>query len=219
MQYADLSDEAKKNAVRLWREDEANHPDHGWWDYTYTYAVTVGKVIGIEIGTRTVKTVKGATYEETDIEFSGFCCQGDGASFSGQLNVAGMKNCVERLKEEIGEDEKLVDLAEQAEALYTLIWMHEVAERLAPSEDAGWYECTTTSQFQIDRRPNCGNPRVDGESLPLSIENAANALVGNFASWIYHQLEAEHDHLTSEEYAIDDINNSDAEFDENGNPE
>ena len=66
--YQDLDEPAKQKA----RDWYLNGLDYDWWDSVYGMAIEDGYELGFII---------------TDINFSGFCSQGDGACWVGQVDV------------------------------------------------------------------------------------------------------------------------------------
>ena len=68
--YQELTDEAKENARQWWYEHGA---EHEWWDCAYECFKEDGKALGFDVD---------------KINFSGFYSQGDGACWSGQVDVA-----------------------------------------------------------------------------------------------------------------------------------
>ena len=103
--FDELSDSAKDRA-----RDDARYNDvqDEWWDAVYEDAVRTGSILGIEISTTTRRTGSGKSYETTDIFFSGFSSQGDGACFSGYY--AGRHDAVEKLAAET-DDKELTRIA------------------------------------------------------------------------------------------------------------
>ena len=66
--FSELSDTAKQHAI-----EQNAAPDYEWWDSTYEHFKEEGKAKGFEID---------------DINFSGFYRQGDGASWSGRVDMS-----------------------------------------------------------------------------------------------------------------------------------
>jgi hypothetical protein len=67
--YEQLTDEAKENVKQWWWEHGA---EYEWWDCAYEDFKEDGKALGFDVG---------------KINFSGFYSQGDGACWSGQIDV------------------------------------------------------------------------------------------------------------------------------------
>lgn len=59
---------------------------HDWWDSLFEDFVRELSEIGIEVDTTSRQTRSGKPVSEPDIYFSGFCSQGDGASFDGSVS-------------------------------------------------------------------------------------------------------------------------------------
>jgi len=219
MKYAQLDTRAQERARDKWRE--AGQHDE-WWDSVYADAITIGNLIGIQIGTETVKTTTGKSYEKPDINFSGFHHQGSYCSFGGVLSVAGLQNATEKMREHVGtldeeSNETLLTICTRAEAAFETINAHWVANRLSGLPEDEWDdpECTPTLHIAIDNRnERC---KLDSNELPEAIEEDLNNLVGAFADWIYENLEAEDEHLNSDEYIVEGIEANEPDFDEDGN--
>jgi len=77
--YAELNTAAKENA----RQNYIEHIDWPWWEETYKYLKNMCKNFGLEI---------------TDIWFSGFYSQGDGACFEGTYTPQ-KENCLQHFTE------------------------------------------------------------------------------------------------------------------------
>lgn len=95
MKFADLDERAKNRARGRWRECEL---EDDWWDGVYEDAVTIGALMGCEVGENVTRTVGGHPAKQYDISFSGFCSQGDGACWSGFLDTAKLAGAVERMR-------------------------------------------------------------------------------------------------------------------------
>ena len=224
MKYSQLDTAAKEHARNNWRDGMA---DDGWWDHVYTDVITTGALMGIEIGSKVLKDVKGKAYDVPDISFSGFWSQGDGASFGGYLVVENLKDCTERVKTHISNldgEHPLWSVCQLGEELYGMIAAHWTAIRLSGLDvdchEHLFPECTTTMRINIDDRNYSGfMTRVEGNEIPDTVEEKANELVEAFASYIYDQLEADHEHLTSDEAVIESIEANEPDFDEDGNLE
>lgn len=218
MKYDELDQRAKEKAKLAW-EDGAT--DTGWWEDTYGDAMTCANQLGIDIGEQTNRTVGGKHYSSPDISFSGFWSQGDGCSFSGWLRIAAMAGAIEQVKAYAPQDETLAALAVRAEALHGEFQAILVADRLA--DEPEYPEYTTTTAFVIKGDSHRGfRTRIEdssGNGIPEEFEKACDSFVEDFASWIYDQLEKEHEHLTSDESFKDYIEGCEPDFDEDGDLE
>lgn len=218
--FDQLGDKAKDRA-----RDDARYRDveDQWWDAVYEDAVAVGAKIGIEIGTHQRRIIGGRYLAETDISFSGFCSQGDGCCFSGQLRIAALKDCVLALKTRVGEgtDEELFSLAAHGEALYAIIAARLIALRMTDVWDGTTWnlpdgEFALNGVIPIRGQERFYSTSVDPDSCDEELEEQLDRYVSDFASWIYTQLEAEHDHLTSDEHVDEYLAGSGIKFDEDG---
>lgn len=220
MKYADLDDKAKTKA-REWMAGTAFN-DSCDWDHIYTDAVEVGALMGIQIASRAGTTHGGKTYTEPDINFSGFCSQGDGACYSGTLHTEDMAGAVEKVKAEYQTDEVLHALALDAETIHGLIAVHAMADALCPVDEVSdsFIECYVGMHITITGSDHRGfSTKATNANCPEDIDKLLDDFVDAFATWIYDQLEAEHDYQTSDEATVETIEANDYDFDEYGNTE
>lgn len=215
MKYSQLDTKAKERARAAWRE--ASYHDE-WWDHVYDDAATVGARLGIHIGTNVTRTVKGVHVEKPDINFEGFYTQGCYASFGGVLHVEQLNECAARVQEYASLSEELLALTEQGQKIYDMIVAHHVKNRLDEDvDDLHAPECTPTMKIFITNRS--GQTSVIDEDLATEVSDEVDKYVRDFADWIYLQLEAEYDHIESDEYTIESIEANEPDFDEDGNLE
>lgn len=66
--FKTFSELTEENQLKIVEENRDMEVEHDWWDFVYTDAIQLGETMGIEI---------------QEIQFSGFCSQGDGARFRG----------------------------------------------------------------------------------------------------------------------------------------
>ena len=189
--FDELSDAAKEKAREWYRTD---HPDWEWWDGVYETAQTAGKHLGIEID---------------NINFSGFCSQGDGARFNGSYRFK--KGWRKAIIAEFGEGDtqrKLLDIGQQ---------LHEAQARqfyklVATVAYHGRYEHSGCTSIGVSHDENPYRDIGDGEA------DIAQALRG-FMDWIYKMLEKEYDWLRSDEAVDESIIANEYTFLENGKRE
>lgn len=87
MQYDALSEEAKSAALEYVRQMEQRE----WTgDYYLGDIAGVLALLGFTVATRTVKTVRGRSFEESDFNWSLGYCQGDGFRFRGRWDATDM---------------------------------------------------------------------------------------------------------------------------------
>ena len=218
----------KRVQQKLIDKAREHQPYDDWWDFTYEDAITIGNLIGIEISSTVHKNTRGNEYSTPNIQFSGFCSQGDGCGYEGRLIISKLKNAVAQLSTHVGnmeavegrEENPLLSIAEAAETLYGDIVASLMAQRMAGIDQD--HEDYLNGIDLDDELPICISTSrsyrtfVDSDLASDEIENAMNEYVDNFASWIHHQLSEEYDYQTSDEYIKESIVNDDLLYDEDG---
>lgn len=221
--FSELSDRAKAHARDQHRDWNV---DHDWWDSTFDDAVDIANMMGISIETRTVALYGGGTRQEPRIFFSGFCSQGDGACFSGRWSPADKPIAILNA---------VIAHAPQDDRLHEIAFAFaELSERHGPEgeengsvsvviEHRGRYCHEHSVEISVEFFEPGGFNEFQmltwealrrGRGMDTFEDDVAEALRG-FMRWIYRQLEAEHEYLTSDE-AIDEVL-ADMTFDEDGN--
>lgn len=216
MKYDRLSKAAKAKA-RDWLREQV-FTDSSDWENVYSDAVEIGALMGINIDNRCVKTIKGVAFDEPDIQFSGFWSQGDGCSYSAQLQVEKLAGCVERVKEHAPEDTELHAIAMRGEEIYELIAGYHMMIRLGDEVDGDDYPdcCPTMGIVIVNSAKGYNTLMADDSRCPPEISVAVNDLINGFAGWIYKQLEAEHNHQTDNDTLEENIRNNGYDFDRYG---
>lgn len=192
--FDELSDSAKETAREWMRDLERTDFDT---DFVFESCRTAADILGIELDT------------PRSIRWSGFGCQGDGASFVGSYSNA--PNSPAKIREEFSTDTAL----------------HAIADRLTALQIG--YRLTSGHFFHADIRQSgnyCHEMTMSladltddqtGEGIEVNwreTEDRLLDLMRDFARWIYKSLEDEHDYRMSDE-AIDECMDQ-YEFDENG---
>lgn len=222
--FAELSEPAKTKARDKHREN-GRHDD--WWDSIYEDAVTVGKLIGIEIGVNyplNQRTGKTSFTGEPDIWFQGFYNQGDGCCYSGDLVIESLKGCVDKLKTHVGEctDSPLFKLAAEGEALHDMIFLRMLALRMQGvdtddlNDNGEEVEIGLKDHVTIEGKDRYWRTEAVRDGCVSEVQEAMDSYVSGFADWIYKQLEAEDEHLNSGEYIDEEIEANELLFDESG---
>jgi len=167
----------------------------GWYEFTFDDFEEVCKCLGVEIA----RGRQGSR----DIHFSGFCNQGDGASFEGQHRYR--KGWRKALKTYAPVDETLESIGEalqeaQLRARYNIQVTVTVAGHYCHSG------CMRVdAELWDEERP------VGDETLNQGEESITKAL-RRLADWLYVRLNDEHDYLTGDEYIREALSESDAEY-------
>ncbi len=121
------------------------------------------------------------------IWFSGFWSQGDGACFEGYWSHA--KGAATRIRDYAPTDATLHGIADRLQAIQRRNFYQLAAE----VSHRGRYYHEYTMSIDVTRdSPRWQPPTEDAEEL-------VTEALRDLARWLYRQLEAEYDHLTSDE--------------------
>ena len=200
MKFNDLSD-AEKDKVRAQYE-----PDYEWWDYVYDNAKEDAEQYGFRID---------------EIRFSGFYCQGDGASWTGKVDLI---TWLEKHRPDCIKATIMVELIAQGwvdkkanVVMLTSNYCHSNTMQLAGATKY-WHGDCYNEEFAD--KPVGGDGILARASVKALVENAdletyyeemmSDVLVSvrDYADKIYKQLRDEYEHITSDEYIAEqyDIN-------------
>jgi hypothetical protein len=206
--YAELSDSAKQRA----RDWYIEGMDYEWWQGVYDMAIEDGKEKGFYID---------------KIAFSGFCSQGDGASWSGFVDVRQWleENC--------------------ADSIGVSAWCQLIQEGVVTKNiqvtQSGRYSHEETMSF-ANVEDNCAYPDNETMNLPsifkgMEVQHLFDLIVTDdtcpyknvddittaiaisgkqYARDIYARLREEYEYLCSEEMMIDHFDCNDYFFDSDG---
>lgn len=197
--FGELSERAKQKAREKYTSGDYLVDE--WWDGVYEDAVCMGQMLGIEIGATTHVSTKGRNYTTTNIRFSGFGSQGDGACFDGTYRYA--PDAAKHIDQETT-DEELLRIAKE------LTLMH-VTQRLQGLE---YFTAAIHAERNNSIRTEIRDWGVDEVGEPD--EEKFRRLMQDFADWIYARLEDENDYLYSDEYVDERLSENDCVFDEDG---
>lgn len=195
--YTEMCDGAKDKA-REWYRGLIETNEYS--DSVYEWATEVAEIIGIELDTR--KNSKKPT-----IWFSGFCSQGDGASFEGSYTYA--KDSKKRIRESAPNEPELHRIVDSLQAIQKKYFYGITAKM---SHHGRYYHSGCMS----------ANVEHDGAAIGRGVDVSAfedeiTQLMRDFADWIYKQLETEYEYQTSDDTIAENIEVNGYEFDENGN--
>lgn len=203
--FSELSDRAKDKARGEYRSGD--YPGYDWWDGVYEDAVRMGALIGIEISTtqHLSHMPNGKPYTTIDISFSGFYSQGDGASFEGSYRYK--PDAVAKVTAEC-KDQMLLRIAEQLTVIQLTrrLQGHEPWKATIPRSPRNYIKTIVLDADDLDPH----------ESIDEDVETEMLGVMRDFADWIYKQLEAEYDYLTSDECVDERLNDDETLFDEDG---
>ena len=160
--------------------------DYEWYDFVFEDSKKCASILGIEID---------------KIYFSGFYSQGDGACFNGRFSYA--KGWKKALKAYAPIDAELL----------------RIGQRLQDIQKPFMYQITGAIESN-DRyyRTSCGSADINGRfaDVPDSVIDDLTECFSNFADWIYKNLSAEWEYLTSEEQLIENALCNEYMFDSEG---
>jgi hypothetical protein len=181
--FDELSDEGKKKGVE--NLYDINVSDFEWWDCTYEDATEIAALMGIEI---------------SEIYFSGFSSQGDGACF--ECSYSYQKGGVKAVKDYAPIDKELHQIAARLQAIQRKNFYKVGAE----IKHSGSYYHENCTDIQV-----WSNNEAMGGANDEAYYGTKEALK-DFMKWIYRQLERQYDYLTSEEAIVETIEANDYEF-------
>ena len=182
--FPELSDAAKEKA-RSWYRELGPHDD--WWDAVYEDFERICDILGVSLKTRPVRLMGGGTREKPCIWFSGFWSQGDGACFEGYLSHA--KGATASIRDYAPQDTTLHGIADRLQAIQRRNFYQLAAE----AGHRGRYYHEFTMSVDVTRDSQTGQPPTD------DAEEVVTEIFRDLARWLYRQLQAEYDHLTSDE--------------------
>jgi hypothetical protein len=200
--FDQLSDRAKERA----RDEEREGFEFDTYDLFHTFH-DAGNILGISFANaeRRGRVHEAQYIYAPDIRYSGFCSQGDGASFVGSYSCA--PGASGRIRKEFPTETAL----------------HEIADSLTAIQVGCRLSCGKFMQASITQQGRYVHSHTMDIETPGDDEDAefdANRemklleLMRNFADWIYKSLEQEYDDQRSDEYI--DVCLSDCQFYEDG---
>lgn len=206
--FEELSDAAKEKAREWYREGVAQ--DFGSdTEYLFTSYEEAAKLLGITFDTTAHKLHGGGTRHDPDIHWSGFCSQGDGASFSGTYEFE--PGCSETIRAEFPTDTTLHKIADKLTALHCRLRLQDGTSLSGKIPQESRYgnsvHSGTMSAVVFD---------AEGEEMDETTCDEFRDIMRSFADWIYKGLEADYDWQMSDESVDDSIMANDYEFDEDG---
>lgn len=195
-----LSQSVREEVIEKWAQETAQDE---WWDFVYEDAKRIGALMGIRVD---------------DIQFSGFCSQGDGASFTGRY--ACVPEGAKAVKAEASEDKELHRIAEELTRLQTTLKLqHGFTFECRIDRSIGNYSHSrmmSIGDWGTEELAAAFDGRHRHDYCDREIIGPFQELLRDFANWIYRQLEAEYEHLTSVESITDQIEGMGLRFSSTG---
>lgn len=186
--FNELSEKAKDKVLE--RFYNINVDDNYWYEGVIEDSKTIGKIIGIDI---------------TNIFFSGFSSQGDGACFEGEYRYK--KGCLKAIMDYAPKDEKLHSIVENLCKLQSQ-YFYKLGAKVKHKGHYSHAFCTDISLLEMDKD---GYYEETGRII-----GAMSEYLRDFMQWIYKQLNEQYDYMTSKEAIIETIESNDYDFTEEG---
>ena len=180
----ELSD-AAKGAARQWYREGGF--DYDWFEFVYDDFERICAILGISLRTRPVRLFGGGTRSKPCIWFSGFWSQGDGAAY--ECYWSHSRGAAASIRDYAPTDATLHDIADRLQAIQRRNFYQLAAE----VSHRGRYYHEYTMSVDVTRDSPSGQP------LTADAEEVVTEALRDLARWLYRQLEAEYDHLTSDE--------------------
>ncbi len=182
--FNELNDYAKKVAINKERE---------LIDFNCDFVIDDCKYIAELLG-----------INDSVIRFTGFCSQGDGASFTGSYKYA--KDANKTIVEHAPKDEQLIAIANRLTAVQERA-KFEIECDIDYSDSR--YCHSNTMQFSYkDYESNSIEPAI--------IRDECSSILRAFADWIYIQLNNEYDYQHSDAQIIESLEANEVWFYDNG---
>lgn len=187
-QLGELSVEAREKA-RAWFRESMDTDD--WYEFVYEDFEAICAILGVRLKTRAVRLYGGGTGQRPCVYFRGFWSQGDGASFEAFYSHA--NGASRKIKAHAPQDGELHRIADALQA----VQKRNFYQLHADASHRGRYTHEYCMAISVERdSPTCQDMTADAEE-------AVTEALRDLARWLYRQLEAEYDHLTSDE-AVDE---------------
>jgi len=182
-----LSEEAKATALEKHRD--WNVDCFEWWDGVYEQWQERLEELG---------------YNNVEIQFSGFWCQGDGASFTADIDLVKWL-----LKHDLAGIIARARFSQDFEVLTDNIWVS-----LQRTNSYYTHENTVGSSWEINVAFNNSTLEKEVEDI---LDNHILDVSRGYMQDIYKDLEAEYYYLTSDEIIAESLMANELQFDEDGN--
>lgn len=187
--YSELSESAKSAARDWWRTAGAD--DNYFSESIIEDAQRIAEIIGVSFDTRRGSKAEPAIY------WSGFCSQGDGASFSGEWSYS--KGSTRAIRDYAPLDSEL----------------HKIADALQRAARVSFYRCSARVTVS-GHYSHSGTMSAEWYECSDSAGEDIEQALRDFADWIYRALEAEYDYSMSDDTVAENIECNEYEFTEEG---
>lgn len=179
--------EAAKEQARAWYRECCLNYD--WYDFVFEDFETICRILGVTLRTSPLKLMGGKTREEARIFFSGFCSQGDGASFEGSFRHA--RGAARAIRAHAPKDAALHEIADTLQAVQRRNFYQLHATIRSRGRECHEYAMA----IEVERVSPTWQPMTD------DAEDTVIEALRDLARWLYRQLEREYEYLSSDEAA------------------
>lgn len=195
-QYEELKPAAQAKARDWYRA--ACEGDNYFAESVIQDAAEIAALLGVTMLTRDGRP---------GVSWSGFWCQGDGASFEGQYATV-KTSALDAVKAHAPQDEALHAIAARLDAIKPARGYRLVAD----ISTHGNYCHSGTMAFDVE------GTDADGEPVEVApeVEKELGSAIRAFADWIYRQLETEFDWHNADDQVAESIGANEYEFTEAG---
>jgi hypothetical protein len=193
--FDELSARAKEKARSWWRESSAG--DSFWSESTIEDAKEQGKFMGLDI---------------SNIYFSGFSCQGDGACFEGSWNASDVKPG--ETAKDWGDSPATTKIKRIASSFEELA--KKYPEASFNVKHSGHYSHKYCTLFFVSLGEELDNNENFTQKELSEAEGEIIEAARDYMQWIYRQLETEYEYQNSDEQVDESICSNGYSFTEDG---
>lgn len=169
-------------------------------------AERIAAILGIELQTHEVTLVSGKKRSESNIWWSGFSSQGDGACIEGTYqHKAGSVKAIKSYAPKDAELHRIADSLTQLQKSYNYKLIVEMVK---------YHGAHYSNEASIDF--TVLDDAHDDREIPKDDVKEATSLLQSFMRWIYKQLDAEYTYRLSDEAIDESMVANEYEFDEEG---
>ncbi len=198
--FDELDERAKERARDWWRE--ANAGETFEFEHVIDDAAEVLEILGFELKTRDIPLMSGKTRAEVCIYWSGFCHQGQGASFEARYKYK--RGSAQAVRVCAPKDERLHKIADRLQAIQKRFFYKLSADIFTRGNYTHEYAMQINAEYLQDETRDISEAEAD-------ILECARDL----ARWIYKNLDEQNDYINSNEYIDEIITANEYTFTEN----
>ena len=173
---------SESNQTQVIENYEDINTGYKWWDCGFEDYKAIGEIFGIDI---------------SNVFFSGFSSQGDGACFEGEYSYN--KEAVKKIKEYAGLDTELHRIAKDLQTIQSK-YFYGLTASVKQSGQSSHAYCTNIEVYDDIHEGYYGGDEI-------------TELLRDFMNWIYRNLEKQYWFLVSDEAVKETIECNEYDFD------